>query len=196
MSYRIEDVKETKDGYTLTVSFPVSAAVKKRRFAVSRECYTENGAPQKESELESDTYAALVSECDARDALLHAYSLLDYADCSAAALYKKLRLRGYLEKSAKEAIRTLIKKGVLSDTRLLSHAIPTLAETRLCGRRKLIEVLLGKGFRRDDILSVIADCEENGELDFSALKRTYIEKKRLAALPEDERIAALKKQGF
>lgn len=196
MIYRIEAVKEAKDGYTVTVSFPVSAAVKKRRFTVSRECYAENGAPRVDTEIGSDLYAALVSESDAHDALLHAYSLLDYADCSAAALYKKLRLRGYLEKSAKEAVRTLIEKGVLSDVRLLSHAIPALAEAKLYGKRRIVEVLVEKGFQKDDILLVIAQCEDSGELDFRSLRKAYVEKKHLDRLPDGERITALRKQGF
>lgn len=196
MIYRIECVKETKEGYSVTVSFPVSAAIKKRKFTVSRECYEENGAPKENTEIESDLYAALVAECDARDALLHAYSLIDYADCSTAALYKKLRLRGYLKESAKEAIRILTEKGVLSDTRLLSHTIPVFAETKLCGKRKIVDAFLQKGFRDGDIRSVIASCVENGEIDFEELKEAYTEKKHLLSLPEEERIAALKKQGF
>ena len=196
MIYRIESVKETKDGYAVTVSFPVSAAVKKRRFTVSKECYIENGAPSENSEIESDLYAALVSESDAHDALLHAYSLLDYADCSTAALYQKLRLRGYLKESVKEALRILTEKGVLSDTRLLSHAIPSFAEAKKCGKRKILEAFVAKGFRESDIHSIIAKCVENGELDFEELRKAYTEKKRLMSLPEEDRIAALKKQGF
>lgn len=196
MIYRIEAVKETKDGYQVTVSFPVSAAVKKRRFTVSRECYEENGAPRENSDIGSDIYAALVAECDATEALLHAYSLLDYADCSAAALYKKLRLRGYLQESAREAIRVLTEKGVLSDQRLLLHAIPVLAESKLYGKRKILESLVKKGFRQDDIRKAMAECEENGLLDFKGIRREYIKKKQLDRLSEEEQKAALRKQGF
>lgn len=196
MIYRIESVKETKEGFSVTVSFPVSAAVKKRRFTVSRECYEENGAPRENTEIGSDLYDALVSECDAKDALLHAYSLVDYADCSTAALYKKLRLRGYLKESARKAIQILTEKGVLSDTRLLSHAIPVFAETKLCGKRKIIETFTQKGFRHSDICDAIAKCVDSGEIDFEAIRRAYIEKKHLLSLPAEERIAVLKKQGF
>ncbi len=109
----------------------------------------------------------------------HAYekalSILSYGDNSAAALKRKLKLKGFSDGAIIYASRAMKAHGYINDAEILNEKVLYLANEKLHGRRKIISELTAKGFLRHDIEGALERCE--ALISFPKNRRRLIEKK-------------------
>ena len=124
---------------------------------------------------------------DAERALGTALNILAYAECTEAALRRKLRDKGYDEESAEFAIDYVVKHRYLDEKRYLYRLVEYLSNNRLYGRRRSAVALREKGFSQkkvslyfEDALSTV-DERENCKKALSKIKKDS-DKKTVDAL--------------
>ena len=83
-----------------------------------------------------------------------------------------------------------------SFTRQLTSLVLREANTSLCGPRKIRAKLLSRGYRGEDITSVIDSLLRSGEIDFERSAELLLEKKLTRGATEDEKKAILYKNGY
>ncbi len=109
----------------------------------------------------------------------HAYekalSILSYGDNSAAALKRKLKLKGFSDGAVIYASRAMKAHGYINDAEILNEKVLYLANEKLHGRRKIISELTAKGFLRHDIEGALERC--GALISFSKNRRRLIEKR-------------------
>ncbi|MBE6623740.1 MAG: regulatory protein RecX [Ruminococcaceae bacterium] len=103
-------------------------------------------------------------------AIKYSVYLLGINDKSEKTLRSKLKLKGYSKEAIDSAFEILKKNGYLSDERYAKRACELMANSKLFGKRRLIQELLAKGIPYDLCVSTV----EEAEIDFDEnLKRLY-----------------------
>lgn len=90
-----------------------------------------------------------------------ALNILGYADNTEKKLREKLKRKGYSEEESDFAVAYATKLGYLDEKRHLEMAIYSLANTKLYGKKRIIQDLYIKGFKRSDIAEA-----DFSEIDF------------------------------
>lgn len=124
-----------------------------------------------------------------KKAIRSACNMLEYASCSSAKLREKLARKGYTREDIAAAIRYVTEKGLLNEARDAAHRVEYLANAMLYGKRKIVESLLAKGYRREHL--VAADWDS---IDFVEICRRYLA--RHASPDREKTIAAARRRGF
>lgn len=124
-----------------------------------------------------------------KKAIRSAMNMLEYATCSRARLREKLLRKGYTREDVEAALTYVVAQGLLNEARDAAHAVEYLANARLYGKRKIVESLLAKGYRREHLEA--ADWEE---IDFVAICAKYLARNQKA--DRDKTIAAAIRRGF
>lgn len=88
-----------------------------------------------------------------------ALSILSYGDNSAAALKRKLKLKGFSDGAIVYASHAMKAHGYINDAELLNERVLYLANEKLHGRRRIVSELVAKGFLRHDIEAALERCE-------------------------------------
>lgn len=96
-------------------------------------------------------------------AIRSALNILDYADNTEKKLREKLFRKGYTAEETDIAVEYARKMDYLNESRFLEVMVYSLANTKLYGRRRIIQELYVKGFRRE----IIAEADFS-EIDFIA----------------------------
>ena len=96
-------------------------------------------------------------------AVRSALNMLDYADNTEKRLREKLFHKGYSTDEVDFAIEYAKKMDYLNESRFLEAFIYSLANTKLYGKRRIIQELYVKGFTRE----VISEADFS-EIDFTA----------------------------
>ena len=118
-----------------------------------------------------------------------ALNILSYSDNTEIRLREKLASKGFSHKSADNAVEYVVSRGWLDEQKQAESALRYLAEVKLFGRRRIMQELRKRGFRRD----VIEACDFN-IFDFPANCRLLWEKR---GNTDDERtVAYLIRAGF
>ena len=124
-----------------------------------------------------------------KKAIRSAMNMLEYATCSRARLREKLMRKGYASADVEAALAYVTEQGILNEVRDAAHAVEYLANARLYGKRKIVESLLAKGYRREHLEA--ADWEE---IDFVEICTKYLARNQKA--DRDKTIAAAVRRGF
>ena len=90
-----------------------------------------------------------------------ALNILGYADNTEKKLREKLKRKGYTEEESNFAVEYAIKMGYLDEKRHLEMAVYSLANTKLYGKKRIIQDLYVKGFKKSDIAET-----DFSEIDF------------------------------
>lgn len=128
-----------------------------------------------------------------------AIRILSAGQCSKKKLYEKLRRRGFTHLCAKNASDFAAGHGYIDENWQIENYLKTLVKVKHVGRRKVVPMLLAKGYSGDKI-SAILD-ETYTDEDFKAAKREFLMKKYGKTKPEtaeeaEEMKKSLYKQGF
>lgn len=86
-----------------------------------------------------------------------AVNILSYSDNTELRLREKLAAKGFSREAADDAVRYVISRGWLDEQKQVESALRYLAEVKLFGRRRILQELRKRGFRR----TVIDSCDFN-----------------------------------
>lgn len=128
-----------------------------------------------------------------------AVRILSAGQCSKKKLYEKLRRRGFTHECAKNAAENAASRGYIDEQWQIESYIRELVEKRHIGRRKVVPMLLSKGYSGDKISAVLD--EKYTDKDFALFRQRFLEKKFGKTMPDNREEAeemkrALYKQGY
>lgn len=187
MRAEVLSVRKEDDG-NVTVRLRLTtgdSVAKSRQLTVPAEDYFAAGAPVARDLLTAESYRILCRTAEKKAALNRACLILENGDNSASALHRKLRMRGFSEESTADAIAFVIQQGFLDENAQLQRYVAQLAKKEI-GRRKMVTTLLQKGYPGDAIRGAIQSAEENGSLDFDAIREALLQK-YAPSTPEEKR---------
>lgn len=104
-----------------------------------------------------------------------ALRMLAYGDNSSADLLRKLRLKKHSKAAAEYAVSAVMEQGYINDRALLCERILALANEKWHGRRKILSELTAKGYKREEILDALSECER--EIDFELNKARLVKRR-------------------
>lgn len=162
----------------LTVLIQRDSSVKKRKYEVTPKDYERLGFPSVDSELSEYECRILAKSVHQKDAISVALRILSQGDNNSASLKRKLTERGFSPDTAEDAVAQMIKLGYIDEKKQTYRYVLKLANQNLYGKRKIIPFLLNKGYKKEDIERAIEKAEQDGELDFTDIKKRLIEKSR------------------
>ncbi len=124
-----------------------------------------------------------------------AIRIITAGQCSKKRLYEKLRVRGFSHECAKNASDFVAAQGYIDEDWQIESYLGDLVEKRYIGRRKLIPMLLAKGYSPSAVARVID--EKYTDEDFLLYRKKFLEKTFKGKTPTAEEIKkALYKQGY
>ncbi len=199
MGATITDIAKMKQSYQITVTQRIAeengkTVSKKNTFTVFSEDFLTLGKCSVGDVLDDEGLALLQAAAKKRDACHTALRILSHGDNSAAALYRKLRVRDISEADASFALRFVRGEGWLDEEKQLRATLPRLAEQKLLGPRRLLAACVQKGYRAETVRGVLHALVEEGTIDFSSIKRLLFKKYHPAS--EEEWALCLSKHGF
>ena len=162
--------------------------------SVSLVLYSHIGEPVARQELDEGALELILSEDEGHRAMKKALSLLSYSDKSKAMLYSRLVSLGYKRVAAREAVNECIRLGYIDEKEQIARFVIREANESLKGQLLILRKALAKGFKSDEVNSVIRELTELGEVDFEANFNRLAEKK--GALTEEDRAALRYKNGY
>ena len=169
---------------------------RRRTLYIDEETYAAIGSPIAGAFLEDDVLS-YITEAEGRlKAKERAARILAYAPCSAGALVKKLRAKGYDLETAEAAVAYMMKKGYLNEEEQAYRLAVLAVGGKYWGRRRVIAYLRSKGYPASVCAVAIARAEEEGEIDFAAAKARLLEKYLGEDAAPEEKRALLYKYGY
>ena len=99
-------------------------------------------------------------------ALKTAFNIISYKDNTEHQLREKLTERGYGEETVGQVVSYMMEKGFVDDRRMIYRLAQSLAQSRLYGRRRIMQELKRRHFAPDVLDSFDFDCEELEDVDF------------------------------
>ena len=169
----------------------------KNTLTVSADDFLESGI--KKGDISEGDFEYL-TEADKRYAARRAaLRIISAGQCSAKKLYDKLRMRGFPHECAKNASDFVKESGYIDEEWQIESYLKELIEKRYIGRKKLVPMLLAKGYSADKINAVID--RKYSDRDFTLFKRKFLEKKfgKITPTTRDEALEmkkSLYKQGY
>ena len=169
----------------------------KNTYTVSSQFYFESGIEK--SCFSDEVYEKIVEEDSIYGAKRAAIRILASAQCSALKLYEKLKARGFSHSCAKNACDFVKEKGYIDEEWQIESYLKTLVIRKHVGRRKIIPLLVSKGYSGDAVCSVLD--RNYSDSDFAKAKRDFLTEKFGKTKPDSyeeaaEMKKALYKQGF
>lgn len=182
------------EGITLTV---LSADGDKEKLTVSVEDYA--AYKLQKGEISETLLYALRTAASVYGAKRAALRILAAGQCSKKKLYEKLLRRGFRACDARAAADFAAHGGYIDEEWQIESYLGELVEKRYIGRRKVVPMLLAKGYGGDNIRKVLD--EKYTDADFAKYKNAFLMKKFGKPTPEtreeaEEMKKALYKQGF
>lgn len=169
----------------------------KNNFTVSADFYLENGIAK--GDISRDVFFYIEAEDKQYAAKRTALRILSSAQCSKKKLYEKLRMRGFSHECAKNASDFAAEHGYIDEDWQIENYLKTLVEKKYVGRRKVLPMLIAKGYSGSKI-SALLDEKYSYE-DFEIAKQQFLMQKFGKIKPEtyeeaEEMKKALYKQGY
>ena len=182
------------EGITLTV---LSADGDKEKLTVSVEDYT--AYKLQKGEISEELLFELRAAASVYGAKRAALRILSAGQCSRKKLYEKLLRRGFGASDARAAADFAAEGGYIDETWQIESYLRELVEKRYIGRRKVVPILLAKGYSGERIREVLD--EKYTAADFARYKNAFLMKKFGKPTPETREEAeeikkALYKQGY
>ena len=167
---------------------------KKYEYTISEREYREQGSPLSGDEIYETEY---LERCDMRyHARLYALRILAYGDNNERTLIRKLLSRSVSSDIAKEVAAEMVGRGYIDEQRQLKRLVEREACVNLLGRERIFAKLISKGYKSEDVSSVIEELISSGQIDFEALKRKLIDKKLTENASSEEIRKLLYKHGY
>ncbi len=194
----VDSVEESKrDGYlriTLVMNTELhracpggrsqrSGRALRESYEVGRDEYASIGSPHEGVEILDEEISVITRLSDEKEAFDRALRMVSFGDNSCRALKTKLMQRGYSPSVADTAVKKLKELGYIDEERQLRRLCSYISKEKLIGEKKLVPLLVAKGYASSDIKRIIAECENDGDIDFRKIKKELTEKYR----PSDER---------
>lgn len=180
-------------GYTV---LGVDSGEGARAYTVPDSLYVQIGSPLGGTELDDGDFSAVALADETFRATKKALSLLAYADNNLYSLKMKLRRAGFSKEATDQAVAEMQRDGYVNEQRQLERLILSQVRVKLTGPRLIIPKLLAKGYKRDDVESVLDALIYDGQIDFEQVKSMLIEKKLGDSPAADEVKKLLYKHGF
>ena len=187
MSASVISVK-TKENNASVITIWVSADGERKKYTVSEGTYRDIGCPLSGDFLPSELIRELVREDEEIRALKKALGILSYADNSCARLRMKLARAGFSKKASEEAVKNLIRMGLLDDNRQVKIRVEALWRSQLAGPRKIMAKLVSEGYSSSDVRAAIEELKSEETIDFSLSKRLLLEKKRPESYEDKQKL--------
>ncbi|MBQ8837407.1 MAG: RecX family transcriptional regulator [Clostridia bacterium] len=192
---KLYSVRSADGGDGVRLSFDIDGV--KKSFIVSADDFLSLGVTK--GELDECVFDEICDADAAYGAVRAAIRILSAGQCSKKKLYEKLRRRGFTHECAKNASDFASKHGYIDEEWQIESYIRELVEKKFVGRRKVVPMLIAKGYSGDKISAVLD--EKYTEEDFKAAKRQFLMKKFGKTKPEtyeeaEEMKKALYKQGY
>ena len=185
-------IRDSKSRSYLRVG--ISDGEKKLEYTVSESEYRELGSLLSGDEI-SDT--SLLEKCDMRyRAKLCALRILSYGDNNEKTLKRKLIAKSISADIADEVCREMVGLGYINESRQLEKLIENEVNVKLSGRRKLFAKLISKGYKKEEIESVLEDLISHGIVDFDKSSKRLTDKKFPDGASEDDIRALLYRYGY
>ena len=165
-------------------------------FTVSEAEYNNAGSPLVGDELTVKQYKLLADSNDRYHAKKSALSILSYGDNSKSRLVRKLREKGIGSHIADEVAREMVSLGYLNEARQIARLIQNEANISLRGPRLIISRLCAKGYQRAEVIRIMGELKDSGEVDFSEVKARLISRRLPEDATEEEIKKLLYKNGF
>ena len=146
-------------------------------YTVPLSLYSEIGAPVRGAELSEGDFSALAYADEVFRVTKKARSLLAYADNNLKNLKIKLLRAGFSRDAIEAVSEDMQRNGYINEARQLERLILTEANLNLKGRGVIVPKMVSKGYKRDEVESVLDSLLESGEIDFSKIKELLISKK-------------------
>ena len=145
-------------------------------------------------EISEECEEEILAEDTAWRAMKKALSLLSFGDNSCRELYAKLCRAKFPREIATECVRECVLLGYIDERRQLLRLIEREANSSLRGREYIIRKLAARGYRTSDIISVLDELVELGEVDFDKNFDTLAA--RFAVYDDEGREALRHKYGY
>ena len=126
------------------------------------------------SPLDERMFTLLEEAAERTAALRYAARVLSAADSSEGALRRKLSAKGFSPAAADDTVRRLRSRGYLDDRTAAARYAGSLLASKRYGRRRILEMLLARGFDRDtarEALDALSPDELADALDFLIRRR-------------------------
>jgi len=118
-----------------------------------------------------------------------AVNILSFSDNTELRLREKLAAKGYSREAADDAVEYVICRGWLDEQKQAESVLRYLAEVKLFGRRRILQELRKRGFRR----TVIDSCDFDS-FDFAVNCRRLWEKR--GNMDDERTVAYLIRAGY
>ena len=184
---------DSGDGVMLSVNIDGE----KNTFDISADDFLESGIVK--GVITADDFDKLSENSRFYAAKRAAIRIIASGQCSKKKLYEKLRRKGFPHQCAKNAADYAADCGYIDEEWQIKSYLKDLVGKRYIGRRKLLPMLLAKGYSGDKILSVLDESYTDEE--FRVAKQSFLIKKFGKTKPEnfeeaEEMKKALYKQGY
>ena len=182
------------EGIALTVLLADGGTEK---LTVSVEDYSAYGLQK--GAIDGTLFAALRHAASAYAAKRSALRILAAGQCNRKKLFEKLLRRGFSVEDARTAADFAAEGGYIDENWQIESYLRELVEKRCIGRRKVVPMLLSKGYSGENIRAVLEG--KYTDADFARVKKAFLVKKFGKTSPETREEAlemqkALYKQGF
>ena len=150
-------------------------------------------------EIDETLFLALRRAASVYEAKRAALRILAAGQCSRKKLFEKLIRRGFVADAARAAADFAADGGYIDENWQIESYLRELVEKRCIGRRKVVPMLLSKGYSGENIRAVLEG--KYTDADFARVKKAFLVKKFGKTSPETREEAlemqkALYKQGF
>ena len=165
-------------------------------YTVPDSLYAQIGSPLCGIQIGDGDFTAVVLADESLRATKKALSLLAYADNNLYSLKMKLRRAGFSVEATEQATAEMQRNGYVDEGRQLERLISSEVRLKLTGPRLIIPKLVAKGYKSDDVRSVLEALLYDGQIDFEEAKQTLIRKKLGDSASHEDVKKLLFKHGF
>ncbi len=166
------------------------------RYTLSGAKYRALSAPAAGTHLSPEAFSLLEEAAAEEAATRRAVRLLSFGDQSPRALTRKLRERGIEREAAEGAVARMIARGYIREDEQAYRLAVTAANRKQWGSRRILAYLVNKGYSPDTVRAAIRRAEDEGEIDFAAIRETLLSEKLPENATADDRRKLLYKHGF
>ena len=182
-----------KDATSLTVALDGGGEV---TLSVPLSLYERLGAPGVGDTLSDAAVSELTYASEYRLACRHALRILEYGDNNARTLRDKLVRKGISREIAADAVKRMTELGYIREGEQARRLAVGYAKRNLWGEKKIVSALIAKGYSRADAEAAVRGAADDGEIDFSEVKKTLIKRCRARGMEDDKIRATLWRYGF
>ena len=163
-------------------------------YEVSKEDYLSIGEPREGEEILDEEISVITRISDEKEAFDRALHIVAFGDNSYREMCEKLMQRGFSRSVCDTAIEKLKSLGYIDEDRQLRRLIEYTAKEKLIGIKKLVPLLVSKGYSSSDVVRIVGECEKDGNIDFNEIRKSLIDK--YSPGDEKEKRLLLYKHGF